>query len=214
MLDATRIQLIRWPTLLLLPLTALAAVVALGAASGYVDTAGRLILLWLVVAFAYSSVVMDLFPLALGLGATRRDCYTATLLLSGASSMVLGVLLLALDRIAASGVLPGRSLGPGLLPGTGLLLTWLGYGVPILAVSVVSVSLAVVRLRWGKRGGMVVAMVAGMVAGTVAGSLDGSPVGWRAALDAHPAAWLVATPMLVALGLGAAGWLVLRRATP
>jgi hypothetical protein len=162
----------------------------------------------------------QLFPFALGLGVTRRAFYAATALLAVVEALAYGALLLVLSLVErASG---GWGLGLKFFAIDFLvvddpLLQWLVYAVPFVAAAALGIFNGVVFKRWGQTGVYAVTIAFSVV--VAAATVLVSWQGWWPALGSWFAgqgttALFGVYPLVLALLLGGAGWLVIRRATP
>jgi hypothetical protein len=226
--DVARIQTVNWfwifvfPPLLLLLVLVLHLVLfaSIGAAPPEGRSTGALLSIYMVMLVAHLQTMTQVFPFALGLSATRRAFYAGTGLVVGAQSVLFGVLLLILGRIETATGGWGinlRFFGLPFLLQDGLLAQWLVYTVPFLALSAIGVFAGVVFKRWGQPG---------VYALTVGGSLVLAVVAivvtwqrWWPAVgsfftDRSTFALLAGYPLVIAIVLGGAGWLAIRRATP
>jgi len=226
-LDVVRIQLVHWPALLGYPLLALAAMPLLGWGIDVSNGEGALgaheiyllPALWGVIAPAHLQTMTQVFPFTLGLGVTRRTFAAATALVVLGQALFVGLGLVALDvveRLTGGWGREAQIFGLDVLGQSNPLVLWFVYSGPLVAVSAIAVLAGVVFQRWRLTGiylaifGSVAVLVAvGVLAKTqswgpaIGGFLDGQP----------PLALFTAYPVVFALALGGAGWLVLRRAT-
>lgn len=226
-LDVARIQLVNWPVLLAYPLAMLAAMPLLGwgiDVSNGVGAQGAhgiylLPALWGVVAPAHLQSMTQVFPFSLGLGVTRRTFAAAAALVVLGQALLLGLVMVALDGVERSTGGWGREariFGLEALGEHGPLALWLVYSGPLVAVSAIGVLAGVVFQRWRQTG--IYLALAGAVA-LIAGIkvLVAKRSWWPAIggfLGGQPSfALFTAYPVALALALGGAAWLVLRRAT-
>ncbi|MFG1643326.1 hypothetical protein ACGFMK_23780 [Amycolatopsis sp. NPDC049252] len=226
-LDVARIQLVHWPTLLAYPLILLAAMPLLGwgidISNGETAAAAHEIYLlpamWGLVAPAHLQTMTQIFPFTLGLGVTRRTFAAATALVVLGQALLLGLGLVAFDaveRLTGGWGRHARIFGLDVFGQGDPLTRWLVYSGPLIAVSAVAVVAGVVFQRW-RQNGIYLALFAGalLLAGvkvlvtaqrwwpSITGFLRGQP----------SLALFTAYPVVFALALGGAAWLVLRRAT-
>ncbi|MEV6643726.1 hypothetical protein [Amycolatopsis sp. NPDC051371] len=226
-LDVARIQLVNWPVLLAYPLAMLAAMPLLGWGIDVSNGAGALgaheiyllPALWGVVAPAHLQSMTQVFPFSLGLGVTRRTFAAATALVVLGQALLLGLVMVALDVVERSTGGWGREariFGPAALGEHGPPALWFVYSGPLVAVSAIGVLAGVVFQRWRQTG--IYLALAGAVA-LIAGIkvLVAKRSWWPAIgdfLGGQPSfALFTAYPVALALALGGAAWLVLRRAT-
>ncbi|KLL10610.1 MULTISPECIES: hypothetical protein [Protofrankia] len=193
-LDVVRIQLVHWPALLGYPLLALAAMPLLGWGT-------------------------EVFPFTLGLGVTRRAFAAATALVVLGQALLLGLGLVAFDiveRLTGGWGREARIFGLDVLGHGNPLALWLVYSGPLVAVSAIGVLAGVVFQRWRHTG--IYLAIFGSVALLAAVGVLGKTQNWWPSigsfLGGQPSLTLfTAYPLMFALALGGAGWLVLRRAT-
>ncbi len=228
-LDVVRVQLVNWRGIFAWPLGILALtlvinLVTFGVLSDDVPSNGRvtgsLVSIYIVMFVAHLQTITQVFPFALGLSVTRWAFYAGTTVLVVAQGLLFGLLLLLLElveRCTGGWGIGLRYIGLPFLVQDNLLLQWLAYAVPFLAFSAVGVCFGVVFKRWGQSGVYVVTIGAALVlAGLV---LLVSRLGWWPAVgrfftDQSTFALLAGYPLVIAVVLGAAGWLVIRRTTP
>ena len=223
--DVARIQTVNWfwilvfpPLLLLLVLVLnVGLFVAIGDAT---PRTGAVLSIYMVMLVAHLQTMTQVFPFALGLSVTRRAFYAGTGLVVGAQSVLFGVLLLVLGRIEMATGGWGINLKFFALPfliQDGLLAQWLVYTVPFLALSAIGVFAGVVFKRWGQPGVYALTVGTSLVLAGVA--IVVSWQRWWPAVgsfftDQSTFALLVGYPLVIAIVLGGAGWLAIRRATP
>jgi hypothetical protein len=229
LVDVARIQTVNWFMVIGLPLAVLLAAFVLNVAIFAVmssappaegRTTGALLSLYLAMGIAHVQTMTQVFPFALGLSVTRRAFYAATALVITAQAAAYGVVLVVLGQIELATGGWGMGIGFFRLPflvQDGLLAQWLAYTAPMLAIAAAAVLMGVIFKRWGQLG--VYAATIGGCALLVGLALLVTWQGWwpvvGAFLASQSALGLVAGyPLLLALLLGGAGWLVLRRATP
>jgi hypothetical protein len=229
LLTLLRIQFLNWRLSLAMPVGILALVLGLNlaifasigdAAPPEGRTTGAIMSIYIVVGVGYLQSMTQLFPFALGLGVTRRAFYTATALLAVVEALAYGALLLVLSLVErASG---GWGLGLkffaiDFLVVDNALLQWLVYAVPFVAAAALGIFNGVVFKRWGQAGVYAVTIASSVVlaAAVVLVSWQGwwpQLGGWFAGQST--AALFGVYPLVLALLLGGAGWLAIRRATP
>jgi hypothetical protein len=228
-LDVARIQavhrgwLVGWPLVILTLVLALnvALVATINATTPADDTAtGALTSIYIVLGISHLQTMTQLFPFALGLSVTRRAFYAGTALVVAAQAAFFGLVLLLLEQVEAAtggwgvGI---RMFGLPFVPQGNLLAQWLAYTVPFLAISALGVFMGVVFKRWGQPGVYVTTVGGGVLLAGAAMLITWQ--GWWTAVGSFftgqsALALLAGYPLLIALVLGGAGWLVLRRATP
>lgn len=228
-LGVVRIQLVNWRYGYGMPLGILALVLglnlALFASIGDVVPAdgrgtGALMSIYIVVGVGYLQVMTQTFPFALGLSVTRRAFYAGTALRAAVEALGLGALVLLLsvvERAAGGWGIGLKFFVIDALVVDGPLLQWLVYAVPFAAISALGIFAGVVFKRWGQVGAYALSIaplvvVAGLI---VLISLRGwwpAVGGWFAGQSTLALA--AGYPLVLALLLGAAGWLAIRRATP
>ncbi|WP_300016483.1 hypothetical protein [Pseudonocardia sp.] len=220
--DVARLQLMDGRKAVGLPLGIMATVLALNVAIAFIASSGDLSTggvsaIYVVVAIGQIQVITQFFPFALGLGVTRKEFYAAALLYALVQAMAFGLVLaagLAIER--ATG---GWGVGLGFFrfgAPENLLLAWLVFAAVLLGCSAVGLGFGVVFKRWGQLG--VYAVLIGLAV-VLVGAM--AVIGWQgwwpqvfSALGDQPPAAAVVYPLLLALLVGGAGWLGLRRATP
>jgi hypothetical protein len=227
--DVARIQTVNWFWIFAFPplLLVLVFVLNLGLFAAIGDVAppegrstGALGSIYMVMLVAHLQTMTQVFPFALGLSATRRAFYAGTGLVVGAQSALFGVLLLILGRIETATGGWGIKLKFFALPfliQDGLLAQWLVYTVPFLALSAIGVFAGVVFKRWGQPG--VYALTVGSSLVLAVGAIVVTWQAWWPAVGSFftgqsTFALLVGYPLVIAIVLGSAGWLAIRRATP
>jgi hypothetical protein len=181
---------------------------------------GALMSIYIVLLVSHVQTMTQVFPFALGMSVTRRAFYAATALLVTAQAVVFGTALVVLDqleRVTGGWGVGVRFFGLPFVQQDGVFAQWLVYTVPFLACSAVGVVIGVIFKRWGQAG----LFVAGIGA-TVALAGLAMLVTWRQWWPAVGSfftgqstfALLTVYPLLIALVLGGAGWVAVRRATP
>ncbi|GAA1246098.1 hypothetical protein GCM10009609_06900 [Pseudonocardia aurantiaca] len=229
MLDVARIQTVNWPWVLAWPVGLLALILvfnivlfgAIGdAAPPDGRTTGALMSIYFVMLVVHLQTITQMFPFALGMGVTRRTFYAGTALLVTAQAAVYGVVLAAL-RLVESGTggwgVGVRFFGLPFLVQSNVFAQWLAYTVPFLAVSAIGVFMGVVFKRWGQPGVYMVSLGSAVVLGGLAVLITWQR--WWPAVGSFftsqsTLVLLTVYPLLIALVLGGAGWLAIRRATP
>lgn len=228
-LDVARIQLVNWPLVVAWPLGLLASVLLLnlaifGAIGDVAPPDGRVTLglmsIYIVVGVTHLQAMTQMFPFAVGLGVTRRAFYAATAVVVAGQALLFGIVLLLfeqVERLSGGWGLGVQFFGLGFLRQDNPVAQWLAYAVPFVAVAAVGVFTGVVFKRWGQVG-IYVASLGSAVAVTGLAVLVTVRDWWPAVgvffTGQSSFALLAGYPLVVALLLGAAGWLAIRRATP
>jgi hypothetical protein len=227
--DVARIQAVNWFWIFAFPLVLLLVTLLLnlGIFASIGDAAppegrvtGALLSIYVVMLVTHLQTMTQVFPFALGLSVTRRAFYAGAGLLIGAQSVIFGLLLLLFGRIEAATGGWGinlRFFGLPFLLQDDLLAQWLVYTVPFLALSAIGVFTGVVFKRWGQPGVFALTIGSAVVLAGVAMIVTWQ--GWWPAVGSFftgqsTLALLAGYPLVVAIVLGGAGWLALRRATP
>ena len=228
-LSVVRIQLINWQYGFGLPLGILGLVLglnlALFASLGDVAppdgwTTGALMSIYITFGVGYLQTMTQTFPFALGLSVTRRAFYAGVTLLVLVESLLFGglvTLLGAVERGTGGWGLQVAFFDLGFLRVDDPLLQWLVYTAPFTACALLGVVVGVVFKRWGQTGVYAVAIAATVLVGGAVVLITGQ--GWWPSvgswLAGQPVAALaVGYPLALAVLLGGAGWLAMRRATP
>jgi hypothetical protein len=229
-LGVVRLQLLNVRLGIGVPLVVFAAVavlnVALFAAIGPVTHPediypSAMLTLYLAIGAGYIQTTSQTFRFALGLGVTRRAFAAAVVVLALVDAAAYGALLglVRLVELATDGW--GLQLSffglDQLGPDAGPLLHWLVYAAPFVVLAATGALVGAVHSRWGTPGifGLVVVVLAALAGGALLiAAVDGWPAvtGWLAAQP--PLAMSTGYPLVLALLLGAGGWLAIRRATP
>jgi hypothetical protein len=228
-LDVARVLTVNWFMVIGLPLVVLALAFALNLAifavigdeapeEGWIS--GAVMSVYITMGIAHVQTITQVFPFALGLSVTRRAFYAATALVVVAQSLVYGLVLVADVRLEAAtddGGLGVRFFGLPFLVQGNVVAQWLVYAVPLLAVTAIGVFMGVVFERWGQPGVYVVGLGTAVLA--TAFVLVVTWQRWWPAVGSFFAsqsslALFAGYPLVIALVLGGAGWLALRRATP
>jgi hypothetical protein len=228
-LDVARIQTIHWPSIIGWPLGILGMVllfnvvifaVAIDTVPSGGQAVGAIMSIYIVMLVSHLQSITQVFPLALGMSVTRRAFYAGTALVVLAQSMLFGLVLLVLNLIesATGGWGVGlRFTGPPFLVVDNMLAQWLVYTVPFVAFSAIGVFVGVVFKRWGTTGVFTMSTGSTLLFGCLAVLVTWQ--GWWPAVGSfftgQPTLLLLTVyPLLIALVLGGAGWMALRRATP
>ena len=229
LLALARIQFLNWRLALAMPLGLLALVLGINlaifasigdAAPPEGRTTGALMSIYIVVGVGYLQSMTQVFPFVLGLGVTRRAFYSATALLAVVEALGYGALMLlfsVLERATGGWGLGLDFFAIDFLVVDDPLLQWLVYSVPFAALASLGIFTGVVFKRWGQVGvyAMTIAFSVVLAAAAVVVSWRGRwPAlgGWFA--DQGTTARCGVYPLVLALLLGGAGWLAIRRATP
>lgn len=228
LLDIARIQLVNWPALVAYPLGLLVAMpllgwgidVSNGETGGSPHTIFLLPMVWGVVASGHLQSMTQVFPFALGLGVTRRRFAAATALVVTAQALLLGlglVVCAAIERATGGWGREARIFGLGALRTDDPFTQWLSYSGLIIGASALCVLVGTVFQRWRQTGIYLsvfgtTALLAGI--GSLASSQNWWPAIGRFFDDWPSLTVFTAFPLALALALGGAAWLVLRRATP
>ncbi|WP_214404444.1 hypothetical protein [Pseudonocardia lacus] len=228
-LGVVRLQLHNVRFGMVLPLACFGAVVLLNMAVLVVNRMSSdespftsvMLTLYLTVGLGYIQITTQTFRFVLGMGVTRRAFAVAVIVLAVLDAAGYGALLGVLRLVEWA--TDGWGLGLALFRLDELgstanpLLHWLVYGAPIVVLAMVGALVGALYTRWATVGvyALVVAVLAVLGGAAVLVTLaDGwSAVGaWLAAQP--PLALSTGYPLALAVPLAAAGWLVLRRATP
>ncbi|GGL05557.1 hypothetical protein [Nocardia jinanensis] len=224
-LDVSRIHTVAWPLLIAWPLAILFAafaipwvIFALIDATDANTTGSIYSILGVTMAF-YMGAMTQTFPFALGLGVTRRDFFTATVLVGAGQvagiSLLLWVLAVIEDHTDGWGVRMEMFGLPADF--TDSRLTQLAtYAAFLGLVACVSLFLGAVYQRWRVTGlytaGAVFLLVGGLAAIVVSWQRWWPEVGsWFA--DTPRAVPMVVLPTVLALASLIGAWLTIRRAT-
>lgn len=224
-LRVARLQLTPWPItqgwpwgILALAFAANLAIIVGADESG--GEPGGLIAIYIVFFITYIQAMSQVFSFVLGFSVTRYRFYAATSLLALAQSLAYGVVLYLFKLIESATGGWGVSLrffGLSFLVQDNALLQILVYAVPFLLLAFLGVFLGVVFKRWGTNGVLTLGagsmVVLGGLAALVTWREQWPGIGnWFA--DQSAVALLAGWPALLAAVLAAAGFLVIRRATP
>lgn len=227
-LDVARIQLANWPTAVAYPLGLLAALLPLGLVidiSNGVNTVldHQIFLLpsiYLVVALAHLQTMTQMFPFVVGLSVTRRAFYGATALVVAGQAMLIGLVLLGLqqaERMTGGWGSHVQIFGLDFLRQDNPVAQWLVDTVPFIAVSAVAVFAGVVFQRW-RQTGIYLAGITTSALLTAVAVLVTSQSWWPAIgafiTDQPTLTVFAGLPLVLALLVGGAGWMSIRRATP
>ncbi|MEV6828472.1 hypothetical protein [Amycolatopsis sp. NPDC051102] len=225
--DVARIQLVNWPALLAYPLAFVVAMPLLGlgidVSNGETATGPHEIYLlpalWGMAATGHLQSMTQVFPFTLGLGVTRRKFAAATALVVTAQALLLGLVLVAFGAVERSTGGWGREarlFGLGAWRQDDPVTQWLAYSGPIVAASAICVLAGVVFQRW-RQTGLYLAVFGSAAVLAGFGALATTRRWWPAIggfLGGQPSLTLfTAGPLVFAVLLGGAAWLVLRRAT-
>lgn len=180
---------------------------------------GAVASLYIVTLVANLQIWTQGLPFALGLSVTRRAFFGGTTLFVLIQSVVVGVVLTALNRL--EGAVGGWGIDlkffrAWLLDQPNLLVQFLVYTVPFACLSALGMVLGVVFRRWGPSG-MYLLTIGSLLVGGAAGVI----VTWREAwgdvgrffTESSVLALAAGWPALLTLAFGGAAYLALRRAT-
>lgn len=177
---------------------------------------GGIVTLHIMVFITFVQMMTQYFPLAAGLGVTRRRFAAATALVATGLAVAFSVVLLVFERIEAA--TDGWGLSLELFAAPPLAVDHLpgqfgAYLVTLLAFAAAGAASGAVHVRWGARGinvtllGLLVVIGGGVVVLT---RIDG----WGALIDwfAARSSWEIQSLWLVAaVAALASGWAALRR---
>jgi hypothetical protein len=229
LIDVVRVQAINWHTLVLMPIGTLAVAFAInlmifaaaGASIAPDDrVTGGIASIYAVVAASHLGTMTQVFSFAVGLSVTRRTFYAATAVVVAAQAALLGVLLTVLEvveRATAGWGVGMRFFGVPFVAQSNPLAQWGVYTAPLIGVSALAVLVGVIVKRWGQ-GGLYLALVGAAVVLGLAVVVVTWREGWPAVgsffLTQSALSLFVLLPLVIALALGGAGWLAIRRAVP
>jgi hypothetical protein len=226
-LDVARIQLVNWPALLayplampaLLPLLGLVIDISNGEAATGPHENYLLPALVGVAGAGHLQTMTQVFPFALGLGVTRRKFAAATAVVVTGQALLVGLVLVAfgaVERLTGGWGREARIFGLDVLRQDNPLTQWAAYSGPIIAVSAICVLVGVVFQRW-RQTGIYLSVFGGVALLAGIGALATTRHWWPSIgtfLGGQSSLTLFTVyPLLLALTLGGAAWLVLRRAT-
>ncbi|MHA6630050.1 hypothetical protein ACU61A_31810 [Pseudonocardia sichuanensis] len=226
LVDVARVQTSNWFLVLGLPLAVLLAALVLNVATFAImgfepppegRMTGALAALYVAMGIAHLQTMTQVFPFALGMSVTRRAFYAATALVICVQAAVYGIVLVVLGQIELATSGWGLGIGfsrPPFLLQEGVLTQWLAYTTPMSAVAAAGVLMGVIFKRWGQLG--VYAAIIGGGALLIGLAQLVTWQGWWPAVGTFVASrsaleLAAGYPLLLALLLGGAGWLVLRR---
>jgi hypothetical protein len=180
---------------------------------------GALASIYITAAITYLVAFTQYFPFAVGLSVTRRAFYSAVVLLAVVEAFGYGALMvvLSLAEKATSGwAVQMRFFDLQFLETNNLLLQWLVYTGPFLALAALFALVGAIYKRWAQNGVWGITVVSTILIGGLVALLTWQNwwdelIGWFAG---QPTLALFAgyPALLAALALGG-GWLVIRRAT-
>ncbi|MFD4182318.1 ABC transporter permease [Rhodococcus sp. NPDC058514] len=222
-----RLHTVAWPLLVAWPVGLIAASFAIswtiyyliGTDEGAGFTGSIAALLGFVIAF-YVQALTQSFPFALGLSVTRREFYTATLLMAFAQSAIFAVAVQVLSVIESAtdgwGVYMRMFGLARYLTDNPALQLLSGFAILLLTSGIAVVAGAIYQ-RWRTTGllaaGTSVFCTLGLAAIVITWARWWPEIGsWF--VDVPRALPLVALPLALALLALAGGWVALRRATP
>jgi hypothetical protein len=226
-LTVARLQLVTSPLLLVTPLVVLLGAFAvnlmifsasdLAQEEGMTGAVASIYFAQLVIAWVS---VHQNFSFTVGLNATRRAFYLASIAVAVLQSLVYGLVLYVfnvLERVTGEWGIGLEFFDPDGLTPDASLATFLVYTVPLVFVTILGVFLGAASKRYGTRGFLLLSVAVFLVLGlvtTVITYRDGwEPiVNWltRQSPLVVLTGWLLIPTVLAAGG----GWLVLRRAVP
>jgi hypothetical protein len=228
-INVVRMQAVNWYTLVLLPVGTLAVAFVInllifGAAGASIEPDDRVTAgiasIYAVVGAAHLSTMTQVFSFAVGLSVTRRTFFAATAVVVAAQAALLGLVLTVLGLVerATSGWGIGmRFFGLPFVEQSNPLAQWAVYTAPMVGISALAVLIGVIVKRWGQGGLYLALLGAAVVLGLAVVVVTGRE-GWPAVgsffLDRSALTLFVLFPLVLALALGGAGWLAIRRAVP
>lgn len=228
-MDVARIQTVNWTILLGLPLGVLTAaflvnwvVYAVVGSAAPPDNrvSGAMLSIYFVVATTHLQTITQMFGLALGLGVTRRAFYQATVLVAVLQAALMGLVLTvlaALERATDGWGVRMQFFTFPFLSVENVLVQWAVYTVPFIALSAVGVLAGVIFKRWGQIGvyvGGVVTLLIAAVFVVVVTLQDAWPAVGAFFAHAPAPALFAGYPLVLAVLVGALGFVLIRRATP
>lgn len=228
-LSVARIQLVNAPVTVGMPWLILGLVflvnlalfgVAADATPPEAHTTGALMSIYIVVLISQLQTMTQVFPFAVGLGVTRRSFFAATSLVVAVKSLVYGLalyLLLQVERATGGWGMSLSFFGLPFLRQDNPVLQVLVYAVPFVFVSFLGVAIGVVFKRWGQLGIYAMSVASVVLAGGLA--FLATTQGWWPAMgrflaDRSTVGLLAGYPLALAVLIAAAGYLLIRRATP
>ncbi|MEJ3659327.1 hypothetical protein WEH80_40855 [Actinomycetes bacterium KLBMP 9759] len=183
-------------------------------------TTGALVSIYIVVAVSHLQSITQVFPFALGLSVTRRTFYAATAVVVVGQAAIFGLgltLLQWLEQLTNGWGISMRFFALRFLVQDNPLMQFLVFAVPFIALSAIGVFAGVVFKRWGQSG-IYVMSIGGALIGFGAAVLITLGGLWPAVgsffVTTPKSALLAGYPLLIAVVLGAGGYLAIRRATP
>lgn len=222
MQSANRLWSVGYPMLALVLGFFSVLVVSVGAASPSEGNGGLGTVLFVVIAGSHFIGVTQLYSFCAGLSVTRRDYLAGTALVAVIQALVLGLGIVALA--ALEGATGGWGAGVWSFRSTAVVnenvaVQWIAGAAPVLAYAACGILVGVVHLRWGRIGLAVIGLGLGVLAAAAVAALVllvtvAGPVG--RSFTAPPVLVVHGLlPVVAALVVGGAGYLVLRRtATP
>ena len=181
---------------------------------------GGIASLYGVAIFANLALWTQVFPLAIGLSSTRRSFFHGTCLYVLGQSVLAGAVLTALH--ALEGATDGwgvhmRFFSPWFLDRGNPVELFLTYTGPFICVSALGMLMGTVFKRWGQTG-MYSLSIGSLLLGSAAVLLITWREEWGAVgrffTDTDTLALTSGYPLVLAMALGAAAWVVLRRTAP
>lgn len=176
--------------------------------------------IYIVVLISQLQTMTQVFPFTLGLGVTRRTFFAATSLVVAVQALVYGsglALLELLERTTGGWGMSLSFYGLPFLRQDNPVLQVLVYAVPFLFMAFLGVVIGVVFKRWGQLGIYAMSVASAVLAGglvILATTQDWWPAMGRFIADQSTFSLLVGYPLVLAVLIAAAGYLLIRRATP
>jgi hypothetical protein len=221
MQSANRLWSVGYPMLALVLGFVNVLAVMVGGASPSVGNGGLGASVFVVIAGSHFVGVTQFYPFCAGLSVTRRDFLAGTALVAVVQAFGVGIGIVALAALEGAtggwgaGVWSFRSAA---VVNENIAVQWIAVVAPVLAYAACGILVGVVHLRWGRLG--LVVMGAGLGVLVLAAAAALIPLGAAAGRDvgqvAGPPVLVVSglLPVVAALVVSGAGYLVLRRATP
>ncbi|WP_232668676.1 hypothetical protein [Pseudonocardia sp. TRM90224] len=228
-IDVVRIQTVNWIGLLAWPVAILGLTFVINftlfgllgnQTSTDNRTTGALISIYIVMAISHLQSITQVFPFAMGLSVTRRTFYAATALVVAGQAAIFGValtLFMLLEQLTNGWGISMRFFSLPFLVQDNLVLQFLVFTVPFIALSAIGVFGGVVFKRWGQSGVYVMGIGASLVVFAAVVLITLGQL-WPAVgsffATTPTVALLAGYPLLIAVVLGAGGYLAIRRAVP
>jgi hypothetical protein len=227
--DAIRIQLVNWPLRYVFPLVLLLVVGLINVAVFALNfdandplderVTGGLLSVFFTAGTGFLASITQTFPFVVGFGVTRRAFYCAVVLLAVVESMAYGLLILLfglVERATGGWGVQMQFFDLYFLRQANLLLQWVIYTMPFLALAALFVLVGVIYKRWAQAGLWTLLIASTVLFGGLAVLVTW--YGWWPAVGA----WLAGQPsmalfggypLVLAVAVLGAGWLTIRRAT-